>query len=88
MANRVIHRTSSQTTLPKTYNPKYVQYAVAWDEGELLETSEKIAKPIFELKRSDSNGNYSNWTLIKLCSSVEQAELIAEQECQRKLIWK
>lgn len=88
MSNRVIHRTSSQTTLPKTSNPKFVQYGIAWDEDELNETSEDISKKIFELRRSDSNGNFSNWTLIELCSCVAQAELIAEQECQKKLVWK
>ena len=87
MSNRVIHCKSSETPLPHVSNPKFVKYGIAWDENELQETANDISKKIFELHRSDSNGKFDNWKLIKMCSSVTQAELEAENECQRKLIW-
>ena len=92
MANRVLHRISSSTNLPQTSKPKFVKYAVAWDEKELENTHQDTEGKVFELLRSDSfkydvDSDYGDWRTINYASSLELAELLAEKECNKSLKW-
>ena len=87
MPNRIIHQISSETNIAHTSNPKFVKYAIAWDDAETEETAEETEKKVYELLRSDINGNFENWTVIKLCSKAQDAREEARKDCQKELEW-